>query len=650
MLPVVLYHAGLAGFSGGFVGVDIFFVISGYLITGIIWRDLQEGRFSLGGFYARRIRRIFPALCVTLAVSSVAAYFLLIPRDLISFGKSLNATILFFQNFNLLKDAGYFEAPAIDKPLLHTWSLSVEEQFYAIWPLLLVLAAWLLPPKRVLPAVLALAGLSLLLAQLKLDGHPKDAFYVSYYRMWELLVGAALALAPPLLFSRRGAPFMGACGLAAIIFAIVFYDSSTPFPALTALLPCLGAALIIGAGEYKNPVSSLLSLGAFRFFGLISYSLYLVHWPLFSFAHLYVSGALSPELRLFIVLASIVLAYLSWRYVEMPFRRASSSNAVAVFRGMAVAGMLALAGVVFVLNAGFPSRANEAVLAAEHVAIDLGEAGYEKYCRPVPIEGVRGANVCALGQPSPGGYDFVLWGDSHAYHYVPAISALAERNRVSGIVFAFPGCAPFAGDTSVPRDCQNFNAAVLDWLSRQKPPELVLLASRWTVHRQDIERAVQRPGSGGLDQTLTALDKLKVKTVVLGQVPEYVNSVPLCVARAIFHGRQAGACTAQPLESFQKHYRFTDNYFRSLQRLHDFAVASPIPAFCNEVECKAISGADILMIDDNHLSEAGALYLTRYLNIPGLPYGWTETSAARVSDGDALREQMGTAAGVPGIR
>jgi peptidoglycan/LPS O-acetylase OafA/YrhL len=639
VLSVVLYHGGLPGFSGGFVGVDIFFVISGYLITAIIWRDLQRGHFSLAEFYARRVRRIFPALCATLALCSVAAYILLIPRDLIAFGKSLNATILFFQNFRLLKEVGYFDAPAIDKPLLHTWSLSVEEQFYAVWPLLLAIAARLLPPKRVLTVIIAAAIVSLVLAQWRLEGYPKDSFYVSYYRMWELLVGAALALAPPYLFVRRYAPYAALSGVAAIICAVVCYDASTPFPALTALLPCMGAALIIGAGSVSNGISSLLGLGPLRFVGLISYSLYLVHWPLFSFAHLYVYDTLSLGLRLVIVAASVLLAYLSWRYVETPFRRPSSRTRVTLLRGAAAAGLLCVVGTSFVVEAGFPFRANEAVLAAQNVAKDLAETGLDKYCPPVAVEGLQ---ACSLGQKQ-GRYDLVLWGDSHAAHYIPALSKIVEQNHLAGIVFGFAGCAPFVDDDSIPKGCRLFNERVRAWIVQQKSLRLVLLASRWSVHRREIDRASRRPrgnAQGGLAATLATLNKLKVAAVILGQVPEFANNVPLCVAHAGFHGRDAQRCVTQPRASVQKRYQFVDDYFHSLQSQYDFAVASPLPALCDHSLCRAVAKGDILMIDDNHLSEAGALYLGPYLKIPGLAFTPVETSLASDAEGLASQTQF----------
>ena len=470
VLSVVLYHAGLPGFSGGFVGVDIFFVISGYLISGIIWRDLGRGHFSLADFYARRIRRIFPALCAVLATSAIAAWFLLIPADLIALGKSLNATALFYSNFQLLKEVGYFDAPAMDKPLLHTWSLSVEEQFYAVWPLLLLATARLLPARRVLPLLLVLAATSLILAQLKLGQHPKDAFYVSYYRMWELMTGAALAIASPFILPRRAAALIATAGLAAIAYAVLFYNSAMPFPGLTALAPCLGAALIIAAGGSRNPVSSALGLGPFRFVGLISYSLYLIHWPLLSFAHLYLNDVLALPQRLFLVLASVFLAFMSWRLIETPFRVAPPLHANTFFRGAVAAGVLCVAGVAFVNTAGFPSRVSDKVLAAEALPAK-SYAEVAAYCHPVAVEGLRGGAACVLGDPKRKAYDIVLWGDSHAHHFAPAIASLAKANNASGILFTFSSCGPLL-DWGTP-GCRDFNKSVMDWVAKQE-----LLAGR----------------------------------------------------------------------------------------------------------------------------------------------------------------------------
>ena len=320
-----------------------------------------------------------------------------------------------------------------------------------------------LPAKRVLPAILVLAGVSLLLAQLKLALRPKDAFYVSYYRIWELMTGAALAIKSPFFLRNRLAGLMAMGGLAAIACSVFLYNPSTPFPGLTAAAPCLGAAFVTAAGGSPNLMSAVLGLGPFRFIGLISYSLYLIHWPLLSFAHLYLNDVLDLHQRMAIVALSIVLAYLSWRYIETPFRLAASGHAKTFLRGAAVATALCIAGVAFVNEAGFPSRVSEKVLSAQALPENSAK-DFERFCDSTSVEGVRGGTVCVLGDPKKTDYDFVLWGNSHAHHYAPAIGALAKANNASGILFAISTCPSLlnAGNQS----CRDFNKDVLNWIMK----------------------------------------------------------------------------------------------------------------------------------------------------------------------------------------
>ena len=439
VLSVVFYHANFPGFTGGFTGVDIFFVISGYLITGILWRELQDGRFSVADFYARRAKRIFPALFAMLAVCSIAAAILLIPWDLMDFGKSLSATVLFYSNFNFIK-TGYFDNPAIERPLLHTWSLSVEEQFYLVWPILLFLIAKYLPARRVLPAIVILAAISFLLSEYGIIGErQKDSFYLPHYRGWELLMGATLAIAPFTVRPGLLAEILSAGGLAAIVTAVVFYNAGTAFPGANALLPCAGAALLIATGEASTRASQLLSFQPVRFAGLISYSLYLIHWPLFSFSHLYLNGPLTISHRIAAVFASVLLAYLSWRYVETPFRRLKLPGKPLLVRAVPALVLLFSIGAVFQFSGGLPIRVNGHIMAFEN----LRPWDYSKYCRDVEIPGIRDGKPCELGDTSRASVDFILWGDSHAGHYVPAIDTLAKSQHLRGVQFARAGCPAF---------------------------------------------------------------------------------------------------------------------------------------------------------------------------------------------------------------
>jgi peptidoglycan/LPS O-acetylase OafA/YrhL len=616
VLAVVFYHAGLPGFSGGFVGVDVFFVISGFLITGIVWSEIEEKRFSLRNFYARRIRRIFPALFAVLFMTSIAALFLLIPRDLADYGKSLNGAIFFYSNFHFLKLANYFDGPAIEKPLLHTWSLSVEEQFYAIWPLILLALSRTVAPRRIIQIIAGLAVVSLILAEARLPDYQKDAFYLPWCRMWELLLGAGLAVTSFSLKRRWLAAVLGATGLAGIVLAVAFYDPQTRFPGISALLPCGGAALLIATGSAGNPVSRLLSVGPMRQIGLISYSLYLIHWPLFSFAHLYLSEELTPALSLGIVALSLLLSYLSWRFIETPFRTASVSRLAVFGRAAAAMTCLCIAGVAFSTSGGFPSRVGQDIFRNAASMLEIS-----KYCRPVSAPGVKGGTVCQFGEDRGGDYDLILWGDSHAAHYLPAIAAMATARKQSGALIWTPGCHPFLDDTRTSRSCREFNAAVARF-AVERHIKLAILGARWTTHRKNILRymadADAGTNSGGLAKTLAFLNGRGIEVAVLDQTPYFPKDISLCVVRAAFYERDSEPCVVLPRDRFLAQHRDLVDYFAYLKKKYRFTVASSADALCNEERCRAREGDALLMADSNHLSETGAIRAIPYLKIPML--------------------------------
>jgi peptidoglycan/LPS O-acetylase OafA/YrhL len=618
VLTVVFYHAGLPGFSGGFAGVDVFFVISGFLITGIVWQETGDGSFSLRTFYVRRIKRIFPGLFAVLALSSIAAFALLIPGDLAKFGESINATVLFYSNFYWLKHTDYFDAPAGENPLLHIWSLSVEEQFYAVWPLVLLLLSRTVSAKRAIYIVVALMLISLVLSEARLTNYPKDAFYFPWCRAWELLTGALLALSSAALRPGRLAAALAAIGLAAIGLAVAFYDPSTRFPGLTAILPCGGAALLIAAGSTGNPISRLLSAEPLRRIGLISYSLYLIHWPLFSFAHLYLGTALPLTLRLSLVAASFVLAFASWRFIETPLRKTKFPE-LRVFEAAAAAmGCLFLAGLSFSQSEGFPSRIDETVR-QEILELSRGEDDFSKYCRRVAIPGIKGDTVCEMGEERGSIYDFILWGDSHARHFVPAAGTLAKNRKLSGLLLERNACHPFLEDPHTSKACREFNAAVARWVTGH-PIKLVILGGRWRNHlRYLIDFSLQdnpAQNTGGLAKTLAFLKARGVEIAVLDQVPDFAQNAKDCVARALFYGRNGGECVTQSAADFISWHRYLDGYFGFLEKQYNFSVASAAGAICDPEWCRARDGGTFLITDANHLSEAGALRAIPYLKIP----------------------------------
>lgn len=325
VLPVILFHARLPGFSGGFVGVDVFFVISGFLITGLILEEQARGDFSLLRFYERRARRILPALYFVLAVSMPFAALLMWPDELRNFGQYLVSVILFVSNIRLWLTTDYFSPDADLNPLLHTWSLGVEEQFYMLFPLALMVAWRWAGRAAVTGGILAMVAVSFALAVAGWHRQPEAAFYLLPTRAWELGLGAGLAawlqFRPPAL-GRGTAEAGGLAGLAMIAAAIVAFDAATPFPTWPALLPTVGAALVLLCAAPGTLAGRLLCLRPVVFIGLISYSAYLWHQPVFAFARLAHPAMIGPSPAAMAGLAALalVLATLSWRFVERPFR------------------------------------------------------------------------------------------------------------------------------------------------------------------------------------------------------------------------------------------------------------------------------------------------------------------------------------------
>lgn len=318
VLPVIFFHAGFEVFSGGYVGVDIFFVISGYLITTILLDDIENNRFSLVSFYERRARRILPALFFVMLVCIPFAWKLMLPNEMLDFSQSLAAVSLFISNVLFWRESGYFEATAEEKPLLHTWSLAVEEQYYVLFPIFLLLA-WRFGKNRVFWTIVFLAAVSLLISEWGWRNKPTANFYLLPTRVWELLAGSIAAF----IVQKRGIGtnnVLSIAGLIAILIAIFVYDDSTPFPSFYAMVPVLGVVLLILFAGRKTWVARLLSTRVFVGVGLISYSVYLWHQPIFAFARIRSMEVPSALLMAILSVLSLVIAVLSWRFIEAPFR------------------------------------------------------------------------------------------------------------------------------------------------------------------------------------------------------------------------------------------------------------------------------------------------------------------------------------------
>ncbi len=525
VLSVLAFHAQIRGFNGGFVGVDVFFVISGFLITGIIEGELQRGSFSIAEFYKRRVHRIFPALFAMMAVTTAVAMAVLLPSELIRFGRSLIGTSLFSSNILFYAESGYFDADAAIKPLLHTWSLAIEEQYYVIWPVLLVLAHRFGWRARGFAVVLTVASLAASVLMVKSDA--SAAFYLLPSRAWELLLGGLLAVdAVPRLRVRALREVGGILGLGLILFAVKFYSPQTPFPGWAALAPCLGAALVLQAGrDGSSLVGRVLGLAPMRWLGLISYSLYLWHWPVIVFARIGLYLAITPVVQIGIVALSLALATLSWAFVERPFQQARSRIPRRVSLSVAVAAMavVCLAGWGLIAARGLPSR---------YTPHEQAIAAFEDYKGDAKYRGGR----CFLAQPhdqfdaalclkrTPGHPAVLLLGDSHAAHLWPG---LAGRSGATDLLQAnSAGCKPVLGPQqgTLPR-CQALMHRMFDQVVAPGNLDAVVVAARW--------KPTDLPA---LPSTLSFLRTHARRVVLVGPIPQYPTALP----RLLVHGEQIG--------------------------------------------------------------------------------------------------------------
>jgi peptidoglycan/LPS O-acetylase OafA/YrhL len=480
IIPVVLYHAGL-GFHGGFVGVDIFFVISGYLLSSIVIQEMGEKRFSFLRFYERRFRRLAPAFMFTLAATYLAFSAVMLPEDLEALGRSALGAIYFYANFHFYNTIDYFSQSADLMPLLHMWSLAIEEQFYALLPISLLIALWLFP-RLWLPVLIGLA----LLASFALCIHYTNtyrpyAFYMPHTRAWELLAGTLLAALPKLHGSERGANWLGGAALLSIVVVVFAYDERDAFPGWLAGAPVLATAALIycGAVAPRAWPARLLALRPLVFIGKISYSLYLWHWPVIVFTRY---ADLAPDsllTKLVCVLISVVLATLSWALVEQPVRRRkvfASLGAVYAGAGISAVAMSMMAAVI-IWREGLPGRLPDEFLGLlNHAQI---ETSHDADCPFPNRQAAREAEPCLRGAPDQAP-SFFLVGDSHAKALSPGLFAAAEAEGLSGLQWTAPGFFPGLGMRLVGSDRTDPRSDwFMDVIAARPEIETVIISAAW---------------------------------------------------------------------------------------------------------------------------------------------------------------------------
>ncbi|WP_043526494.1 acyltransferase family protein [Litchfieldella xinjiangensis] len=484
VLPVILFHAGFTWFAGGYVGVDVFFVISGYLITTILINELESGTFSIAKFYERRARRILPALFFVMVCCIPFAWHWMLPYQFLDFTDSLIAVSLFSSNILFWRKSNYFAPAAEESPLLHTWSLAVEEQFYIFFPLLL-LVLWGIGRRPLFHIILALSCVSLLLAEYGWRNHATATFYLLPTRAWELGAGALCAF---LLHRKtpRGNQTLAAIGLGCLLFSIFGYDDQVPFPSVYTLLPVVGTSLIILFASKGTFTARLLSTQALVGIGVISFSAYLWHQPLFAFARIRTLWDPSWVTMASLSCLSIMLAYLSWKYIEQPFRTCSFAFMKSRAKIFATSAIASSAFFASGLYGHITNGADHRINLPSAIVKDLFVKEFNKECFDFSMKHIRRHGFfCTLGNPQSEP-DLAIVGDSHALSFLgPFHDAFSKTNNA--LIFSGISGCPSLLNTYVLRNdnkretCNSRNHEGFQQIVDKGITKVVLI-SRWTYY------------------------------------------------------------------------------------------------------------------------------------------------------------------------
>ena len=636
VLSVVVYHVSPQILPGGFLGVDIFFVISGYLISLIVFREQAAGTFSFADFYARRARRLFPALAVVLLVTILFGAFALFADEYQRLGKHAVSAIVFLLNFQLMGEAGYFYVASDSKPLLHLWSLSVEEQFYLVWPALLVVlgrARWRIGLSIGVLVVSSFA-LAIYLASSNLDA----LYFHPLARFWELLLGAVLAYyhhrfginAFPTRIDQLWIRHLLSCaGLVAIVSAFFFINSKAHTPGPLTLIPLLGVTALIASGS-SSVGSRFLALKPIVWIGLISYPLYLWHWPLLSYIRIMESGAPAQSILWIGGGAAVLLAALTYRFIEQPLRHPRRVRSALAGLGIAMVVLLLASFSVFASD-GLPDRPAVRIVEATEVQMRR-EPATDESCRGLFPPGVAPV-YCRLH--NPGKQMIGLIGDSHAHVLFPGVSEMAEKQGYGTLLLANSGCPPFLGavkgrNAAERQLCAQSIQTIVDAVLIDKRIVSVVIASRGpqyitgtgfgpveasynyppiTTEPPPIEGGKSNPGqtfADGLINTAMQLHQRGLRVSYLLQVPELGVPARDCLGRPLTLSQQTNKCTVN-YEDYQSRMQPYRTQVLSLAaRAPHLKIIDAEQVFCSADGCTGFIDKQLLYADDNHLSVAGS--------------------------------------------
>jgi peptidoglycan/LPS O-acetylase OafA/YrhL len=637
VLSVVAYHIGATWLPRGVTGVDVFFVISGYVITAKLTREIAAGEFSLLAFYEGRFKRILPALSVMLAATLALGWFVLLPGDYAAAGKSAAYAAFGAGNLFFYWNTDYFDQVAELQPLLHTWSLGVEEQFYLVWPF--VLAVIFKLSKRQVSTMSAIGLMTVIGVAYAIwltNSNGKAAFYLPFPRAWELSIGALLVFLPP-INSKLVSNIAAIAGAALVGWSLFYITSNDPFPGLNALYACVGSALVVWK-KRQSVIGEVLSLRPLVGIGLISYSLYLWHWPVIVFYRHYDGGAVpSAPTALALGVASLVLSYLSYRVIEKPFRRLRVGAMKTVVAGLVSSAAIASAGFTVLNSDGFTNR-----LPPQAQAMSSLEVMWDWKCPHEQTFKGLALSKCVIGAPwETATKKAVLWGDSHAEHLAPYLDEVARANDTA-ILFAKEthgaGCSPIIDNVTVfrtvPEDplysarCAGERAIVLDWLKTNPDVKLVIVASTWP----NLSRVFHGPGlapsgdlslvTGGLVGLIDAAESEGRVFSIVSDVPQWPVEPTQCALLNAIDPLRA-ACPMPHLASsyFAETQRAAAAAIDDVVKLRPEAFAvHPYKQMCRGPECVSLVNGEFIYRDSGHLRRNLTPEATRQLSeLIGLP-------------------------------
>ena len=595
VIPVILFHAGFELFSGGFVGVDIFFVISGYLITSIIIRELEQGTFKLVNFYERRVRRILPALFLVLLVCIPFAWVLFLPNDLKIFGQYLTSSVFFSTNILLvLKGDDYFTAPVEQNPLLHVWSLAVEEQYYILFPVFLMFA-WRIGKTRLLILFALLFILSLSAAHWGAYNMPSASFYMLPTRGWELLIGAFAAFY--LQKNKPSVPFKvsqltSIFGLFLIGYATFAFNKLTPFPSLYALVPTIGTLLIIIYSVPGTVVNRLLSTNLLVGIGLISYSAYLWHQPLFAFTRYYSPTAPSVAIMLSLCVMSLFLAFFSWKFVEKPFRRRGyiRKELIFILSGIFIL-LFAGFGVVGHYNGGFPERNPLFSRLVSNVGLSLKCNGNFEV-----------VDKCSTA-PKP---NVAILGNSYAMHLVEGLKENYPAQRF--VQLTQDSCQVHLNDRSKKAgeiECREFILNSLNTIKTSKEIKSVVISSTF----KDI---TEPENIKSFKEVLRELKKAGKKVLIVGPTPSIGKDIGKCISN--YYGTsEISSCDFRKKQIPEAHWLKINELTKISEEMAvEFQDLTEV--ICETDICRMVTDDVIIYRDEGHLSVEGSTFIMNKLD------------------------------------